>query len=152
MHLRYRYSEQHPNSYIANLPDYALSPTEPRIREAWASLPLELAILFTSLDKYVTEDIFYVPLRGKCVVRLDKAGFVRIGDLIGHSKEEVAERAQLSPRELHIVERILTKLGLSFGMDVTRWQTYRETMPATLSLRVPHGITLPQDRRSAFEL
>lgn len=148
----YRYAKIFADIYIGRFTDDDLTWSELENRKIWQSLPVDLAAYFVVLDKLTIEDDFFIAVGRKCVSRIQAAGFSRAGDIVQCSEADVAHRAELSGAERRRLSRFIERLGLHYEADVTRWLDYRGTVDPQFRLTVPHGVKLPQLRRSAFEI
>jgi hypothetical protein len=138
-------------SHIVEFEDSSLPAAVLENKRVWNSLPLEIAIYYSTLDKYTIEDEFFIALGSKGVQRLSDAKLDRLGDLVALPAHEVAQRASLSPRERHRLERVIRGFGLHFEADVDAWRAYRATMPANFRLIVPYQTRLPAGTRRALD-
>lgn len=146
------FEETTSNTHIDKVPDRLLPNSELEIRRVWNSLPVEQAKYFMLLDAYTLEDEFYVALRGAADEKIYGNGIIRVGDLIGATADEVMARTALTPAEMHKLTTVLSRMGLAFGMDVSHWRRYRETVAPDFRLRVPYQTKLPQETRSPLEI
>lgn len=138
--------------FIVRIPESALPKSEPLVRELWRRLSREIAEFYCVLDKYVTQDELSLPLGDEVTERLDDAGFVRIGELIGAPRQDVMRLAGLSENQGRALDELLAEAGLTFGTDTSNWRAYRTTVPETFRLRPPYGMRQPQDPGSARDI
>lgn len=86
-----------------------------------------------TMDRITLEDLFFDALGHETISNLYGSGFKFVGDIVGLSRLEFANKSTLCDAQVRLVEQILTSMGIGFEMNTWLWRDYRAEVPEHFS-------------------